>query len=177
MTLNENSPPAPPRRQRGFTLFELIIVACIVALSGGFAYDRFRDLQEDAEQAAALQNLMGLKSAVRIRAAELIAANRWDELRALPSRNPFDLLDELPTAYCGETAVGFEQRRSGCWYYLRPAGQVSYRPSHRGRFETGAGEGEMRFVATGVGADGAPRPGSGIVDVKLLPLEIGRAHV
>jgi prepilin-type N-terminal cleavage/methylation domain-containing protein len=71
-------PPAP-----GFTLIELIVVVAVVAVLVGVGANRLAGYQEAAEAAAAESSFITLRSALHIRSAELIAANRWDELRRL----------------------------------------------------------------------------------------------
>ena len=138
---------------RGFTLFELLVVCALVALLAVFALERFRSVQEDAEEVMAEQVLGTLKNATRIRATELISGRRWDELRRMVGGNPFDWLEELPENYDGKlTGEG----RPGRWYFDSARGAVVYFVRHAERFESSGGSPSMRFAVVGLDSVGNP---------------------
>lgn len=181
--------PVSRRRERGFTLLELTLVVCVVALLAAFALDRLRDLEEQAEAAAAEQTLLALKSALRIRSAELIFANRWEDLARLPQQNPFDLLEETPGNYRGDYAGGRGEGGggapgSGAWYFDGGAHEVIYALNRQAGFSAAfpgtqgaTGNPEMRFHPQGLDSLGKPVPEGGRTGVASVGLRARGEYV
>jgi type II secretory pathway pseudopilin PulG len=63
-------------RETGFTLFELIVVICIVATMAGILLNRLRVYQEAAEKAAMQQTAAAIKSALQMRVASYLINGR-----------------------------------------------------------------------------------------------------
>jgi type II secretory pathway pseudopilin PulG len=99
----------------GFTLLELVVVVCVVALLGLAAIDRLLYLREQAEKAMLEQNIQMLKTALRFQVAAAVAADRPAEIAALAGKNPVDWLEEPMAGYQGELAAPPACR--GCWYF------------------------------------------------------------
>lgn len=154
------------QRQRGFTLFELVVVAALVALLAAVAFERFRFYQEAAEAEAAQGSLAMLKTALYIRSAELISANRWQELQRLPKQNPFELLEEKPSNYGG---LWLGSGASGQWYFDGAAKALVYRPARTDGFSAADGGKEMRFAVVGRNSSGQIVSGEGAAYVSLRP--------
>jgi prepilin-type N-terminal cleavage/methylation domain-containing protein len=140
------------QRCSGFTLLELLIVCGVVGVLATFALGRLWSLQQDVEEIMAEQVVGALKSGVRIHAAELIGASRWDELREMPQRNPFDWLEDQPENYRGELKGRGEL---GNWYFDKTSGAATYFVKHADGFRSADGSAEMRFFV--VGLDGSGR--------------------
>lgn len=155
------------RKSSGFTLFELVVVVCLVSILAGVAFERLRYYQEAAEATAVESNLSVLKNALHIRSAELISANRWDELQRLPQQNPFELLEEKPANYGGGW---LPDGRAGQWYYDDAAKQVVYRVGSADSFSASDGKHEMRFAVIGRDASGKVAAGGSVAYVSLRPL-------
>lgn len=152
---------------RGFTLFEFVVVISLVGITAAFALNRLWSLQENAERVAVEYNIAALRSALRIRSAELIAANRWAELAALPTQNPFDLLDEVPATYGG--TLGSETK-SGAWYYDPGSGAAIYVLRHDATFTASDGQRRLSFRTVGFDAEGRTADREKVAFVKLLPM-------
>lgn len=151
-------------QQRGFTLFELIVVICLVSTLATVAFDRLRYYQEAAEMAAAESNLQILKGALAIRSGELIAANRWAEFRQLARTNPFDWLEEKPANYGGVAGAG---ATPGKWYFDEAGRRVVYRVARGEGFTASDGGQEMRFILEGRDVSGRVVEGGGMASVRL----------
>jgi prepilin-type N-terminal cleavage/methylation domain-containing protein len=99
-------PGSGPRARRrcspGFTLIELIIVICIVALCAGLLLERLRFYQEAAEKAAMEYNVGVVKSALQLRVAALLVRGEERKIESLARANPIDWLMEPPPGYRGE---------------------------------------------------------------------------
>lgn len=113
-------------RFRGFTLLELVVVVCVVALLGVTAIDRLLYVREQAEKAMVEQNLAMLKAAVRFQVAERVAANRTAEIAALAGKNPAEWLEEPLPGYQGEFR-GRPPDCRGCWFFDSERRELVYR--------------------------------------------------
>lgn len=105
-------------RQAGFTLFELIVVVCIVALIAGILFNRLRLYEEAAEKAAMQQTAAAIKSALQMRVASYMISGRDNEIEKLRNENPVNWLQEKPANYDGEFyADAYARVRPGSWYF------------------------------------------------------------
>lgn len=154
--------------QLGFTLLELAVVIVLVSILAGIGLERLRFYQEAAEAAAVDNGISTLKTALHIRSAELISANRWEELRRLPQRNPFELLEEKPGNYGG--AWQGTAAPAGQWYFDEAARQVVYRVARSERFLSEDGGKDIRFVVVGRNTSGQETARAGVAYVSLHPV-------
>ena len=108
----------PAGRQRGFTLFELIVVICVVAVMAGILLNRLQVYQEAAEKAAMQQTAAAVKSALQMRVAAYMIAGRDNEIEQLRAQNPVGWLQEKPQNYAGEFyADAYARVPPGSWYF------------------------------------------------------------
>ena len=108
----------PAGGQAGFTLFELVVVICIVALMAGVLLNRLQVYTEAAEKAAMQQTAAAIKSALQMRAAAYMISGRDGEIEQLRSQNPVSWLQERPDNYAGEFhADAYARVRPGSWYF------------------------------------------------------------
>ncbi len=105
-------------RRAGFTLLELMVVTCIVAILATVLLDRVRFYQKMAEKTAVEQTVGVLQSALQLRFTSLIVNNKIGEAPKLVKQNPMLLLAQKPANYSGEY---FDQVPegdvSGHWYF------------------------------------------------------------
>jgi prepilin-type N-terminal cleavage/methylation domain-containing protein len=102
----------------GFTLFELIVVVCIVAILAGILFNRLRFYEEAAEKAAMQQTAAAIKSALQMRVASYMMSGRDNEIEKLRDENPVNWLQEKPADYAGEFyADAYARVRPGSWYF------------------------------------------------------------
>lgn len=108
----------PAGRHAGFTLFELIVVVCIVALLAGILFNRLRLYEEAAEKAAMQQTAVAIKSALQMLVASYMISGRDNEIEKLRNENPVTWLQEKPADYAGEFyADAYARVRPGSWYF------------------------------------------------------------
>ena len=108
----------PARRHAGFTLFELIVVVCIVAIMAGILLNRLRLYEEAAEKAAMQQTAAAINSALQMRVASYMISGRDNEIENLRNENPVSWLQEKPADYSGEFyADAYARVRHGSWYF------------------------------------------------------------
>jgi prepilin-type N-terminal cleavage/methylation domain-containing protein len=138
---------ATPLKPKGFTLIELIIVVCIVALVFGVALERLLRFQELGERTAMEQNIAAINVALTMKFAALVAAGRGQAIEKELDANPMELLARAPENYLGALhapAAGSVPPRS--WYFDRASGELVYVPG-RSRFLTAPPDAEngLRF--------------------------------
>ena len=108
----------PADRNTGFTLFELIVVVCIVAIMAGILLNRLQVYEEAAEKAAMQQTAVAIKSALQMRVASYMISGRDKEIEKLPNDTPVNWLQEKPADYAGEFyADAYTRVRPGSWYF------------------------------------------------------------
>lgn len=120
---------------RGFTLLELIVVICLVAILGATALDRLFWYQGQAEKASMDYTATMIKSGLWLSAADLMMANRNADIPALATQNPINLLAQKPENYLGEiNGTNPASLASGNWFYDTQKQQVIYIVAHRRGF-------------------------------------------
>ncbi|HEX6267417.1 MAG TPA: type II secretion system protein [Burkholderiales bacterium] len=159
-------------RARGFTLVELVVVICIVAVLFGVALDRLIRYRELGERTAMEQNIAAINVALSMKFAALIVAGRPAAIEKEVGANPVDLLARAPQNYLGALyAPPPESLPRQSWYYDRESGDLVYVPS-RARYLTdppNALDG-LRFRVALTAP--SPRPEEGLREVRqalILP--------
>lgn len=121
-------------RRRGFTLVELVVVLCVLALVFGVALERLERYLELAERAAVEQNVAAINVGLTLKFATLAASGKGEAIAKDVGTNPVNVLARPPENYLGELyapAAGSVGPRS--WYFDRSTGEFVYVPQ-RTRF-------------------------------------------
>jgi len=104
--------------QSGFTLFELIVVVCLVAIMAGVLLNRLQVYREAAEKVAMQQTAAAIKSALQMRVAAYLIAGRDNDIESLRNENPVHWLQEPPQGYAGEfRGDAYARVPRGSWYF------------------------------------------------------------
>ncbi len=146
----------------GFTLFELVVVVCLVAFFAAVALDRFLRYQEIAEKAAMQSTIGALRSAEALQASARILHGGLASVAALAEENPIDWLAAPPAGYQGALYDPAAARPpKGSWYFDLRNKELVYRPE-RARYFIPAPDGDdsIHFkviVKLGTTAGGAER--------------------
>lgn len=140
--------------ERGFTLFELVVVIAIISLLAAFALDRYRQLLVDVERTSMQHDLGVMRSAIYIQVAGHIVAGNMEGLHELVDSNPMELLAEKPKNYLGvRSRLAAEQIEAGHWYYDDATNTLIYLVINEGYFETGLDPEQARFKILPVYSD------------------------
>jgi prepilin-type N-terminal cleavage/methylation domain-containing protein len=104
--------------QRGFSLFELVVVVLLIGVLMSFAMDRLMRMQVDSERVSVQYVIGALNSAINLQVADIVVRQGLGATRALEKQNPMIYLSKTPANYTG---VGMDdandwQRASG-WYF------------------------------------------------------------
>lgn len=130
--------PPPQGRQAGFSLFELIVVICIVALLAGLLLNRLQFYQEAAEKAVMQQTAAAIKSALQMRVASYMIAGRDNEIDKLRNENPVNFLQEKPDNYAGEfRGDAYLKVTPGSWYFDSASLEFVYTVQRADNFKPG----------------------------------------
>ncbi|MDH5396410.1 MAG: prepilin-type N-terminal cleavage/methylation domain-containing protein [Gammaproteobacteria bacterium] len=116
----------PIKRQRGFTLLELIVVIIVISILGLFAIDRIWALRIAAEQAAVSQIVGSIRSALGLEVARLALAGDISAVAKLDKTNPVPLLAQAPNNYLGEKDNDHGMTETGAWYYDKQLQMLVY---------------------------------------------------
>ena len=133
MNAGDGSGAFGARRLSGFTLFELIVVVCIIAVLGIAALDKLFYYQELAEKRAMEYTVAIVKTGLQLRMAELVSGNRESEIRQLATENPMRWLAEKPANYVGEFR---EPQSAGSWYFDPGTHHLNYMVRKDSYFES-----------------------------------------
>ncbi len=148
----------PACRQPGFTLFELIVVVCIVSIMAGILLNRLRVYEEGAEKAAMQQTAAAIKSALQMRVAAYMIGGRDGEIERLRDENPVNWLQEHPQNYAGEYyADAYARVRPGSWYFDLTRREFIYVINLGANFKPGADARKWVRYQVRIGYDEVPQ--------------------
>ena len=89
-------------QSRGFSLFELIVVICIVAVLASVFLSRVLYYQEQAEKAAMVEVVGVIQTALFLQYGDVLTRGKSSDLAWLKNDNPMNWLQQKPHNYAGE---------------------------------------------------------------------------
>jgi len=124
-------------RQRGFTLFELIVIVAIISVLAVVALNYYYKLLVDVERTSMEQDLGGMRSIISMQVAGHFAANNMTGLKKLVGSNPMDMLSEKPKNYLGVIShYKLDAIEKGNWFYDSRSQMLIYLVRNQLYFET-----------------------------------------
>ena len=146
--------------QSGFTLFELIVVVCVLATMIVLLLNRLQVYKEAAEKVAMQQTAAAIKSALQMRAAAYMIGGREAEIENLVAQNPVSWLQESPGNYAGEFfADAYARVAPGNWYYDLTRQELVYVINLGDNFKPGPDGRKWVRYRVRVGYEDLPQPG------------------
>ncbi|MBE0612329.1 MAG: prepilin-type N-terminal cleavage/methylation domain-containing protein [Burkholderiales bacterium] len=122
----------------GFTLFELVVVVCVVSVMAYFLLDRMQGYKEGAEKASMQQTAAAIKSALQMRVAAYMIEGRDKQIEMLRLENPVGWLQEHPDNYAGEFySDAYARVKPGSWYFDLSSREFIYVPRLSANFVPG----------------------------------------
>ncbi|HYD78414.1 MAG TPA: type II secretion system protein [Paucimonas sp.] len=130
-------------RARGFSLLEFAIAVALFGVLATLLLERFSYYEEVAEKARVEATISQIRSAMRMRIAELMIGGRMQEAVLMAGQNPIDWLERKPDNYRGEfvdSAPGAV--RPGEWYFDRRRSELVYVVRNARYFQSDQHEGK-----------------------------------
>lgn len=160
--------PARVMANRGFTLWELMIVVALVAILFVTAIENLLPLRAEAERASIAATVGSLRSALGMESVRRAMTRGNEALGTMAGANPMNWLAVAPANYSG-VIEGVRDVPRGHWGFNAANGMLFYRVRYPGYFEGDFMEPPgLRFrVVTERDAHGA------LVSVKLEQLDAG----
>jgi len=126
------------KRQRGFTLIELVIIIVVLGILAAVAIPKYQDITSEAKEASARAALGGLRSAITIYYANQAVTTGtavWPTLAQLSTygtvmaqgipQNPYQAPTNAPDSICtGVTRGVLVAGGRGGWCYLETTGEI-----------------------------------------------------
>ena len=169
-----------PLKRSGFTLIELMVVICVVALLFGVALDRLMRFQELGERTAMEQNIAAINVALTMKFAALVASGRPRAIESEVGANPVNLLARPPQNYLGALFMPpAEQLPARSWYFDRASGDLVYMPG-RPRYLTEPHDAANGLRFRVVLTDPSPRKDESVTEIRqalIRPLQAYRWSV
>jgi len=125
------------RRNRGFTLIELVIIIVVLGILASIAIPKYKNIVAESKEAAARGALGSLRSGVSIfyaNAAVTTGTAVWPEMDSLATvgvvmeqaipRNPYQLDTNAPDSIVTGVIKGEIVGTRGGWAYLESTGEI-----------------------------------------------------
>lgn len=122
-----NKAPVKRQRQRGFSLFEMIIYILAASILFSAAFNRYREFPGEAERANFLAITAQLNAAINLQMMNAIAGGNFNQLNGFNGVNPMDFMLSTPGNYVGAFGTIDESalpRR--IWYFNQTTGELVY---------------------------------------------------
>lgn len=130
---------------RGFGLFELAVTLCVIGILGTVLLHKMNFYRQQAEDVAVGTTVVNMRTALRVRASQLMGVHDNAGLVHLATSNPIALLASPPRNYLGELepSIGEELPR-GNWFFHRKSGELIYLLNY-GNFVAIEGQKSLNF--------------------------------
>jgi prepilin-type N-terminal cleavage/methylation domain-containing protein len=120
----------PPKNCCGFSLLECAVATSVFALLVAIFSGRALFYHSEAERVVSEQLLGTLRTALQVRAAQLVTSEGERGLERLADQNPMSLLSEKPDNYLGEFyRPDLRKLPHGNWFFDRRDRNLVYLPT------------------------------------------------
>ena len=115
------------QRQRGFTMFEMVVYILAASILFAAAFDRYREFPGEAERANFQAILAQLNTAVNLQMMRAIVNESYGQPGQLVGGNPMDLMLTPPGNYVGAfESVDLKTIPKRVWYFDEAARELVY---------------------------------------------------
>lgn len=115
------------RRQRGFSMFEMVVYILAASILFAAAFDRYREFPGEAERANFQAILAQLNTGVNLQMMRAILSEDYGQPGQLEGGNPMDLMLTPPGNYVGAfNGVDVSTLPRRVWYFDESAGELVY---------------------------------------------------
>jgi general secretion pathway protein G len=166
---------------KGYTIFELLVVICVISLLLITFFHRVQFYQEHVEKAKMIGVVVAIQDALLFQQGRLLASGDDSGFAAIVTENPVSLLAEKPDNYAGEfydPAAGALVR--GKWVFDLKTRDLIYLPEHEGHL-TIAGKGESKWLRYRVTLKQRPEQGKParkiFTGITFEPVEVYRWEI
>lgn len=138
-----------PARAHGFSLFELIVVICIMGVLFALFANRILSYQELAEKTAMEATAGNIQSALNLQFAQIQTRGHPSDVDMLLIDNPIKWMQKLPSNYAGEFYDASPRSvMPGHWLFDLKSRELIYVMQHKEHFHPNAtGQFWVRFHA------------------------------
>ena len=139
--LRQQCRPVASRGARGFTLFELAVVAAVSGILIMVFLSRVAFYRNEAERLAFEQTVLALRTETSMQGYATVIANRPAQLGMLAGQNPMNWLAQKPPNYLGEFySPDPKKLASGNWFFDRSDGLLVYLLNQSNTFDSEGSE-------------------------------------
>jgi type II secretory pathway pseudopilin PulG len=115
------------QRQRGFTMFEMIVYILAASILFAAAFDRYREFPGEAERANFQAIMAQLNTAINLQMMRVIVSENYGQPDELLGGNPMDLMLTPPGNYVGAFAgVDLANMPRRVWYFDETTRELVY---------------------------------------------------
>lgn len=161
--------------RRNLNRYEMALVVVLLGGVVAFFSQKMQRVEAEMDRAATELMIKQIRNGLRIFQMEKIAAGRYAQLAELEGRNPFVLLEYMPSSYAGELDGDYPDRvQPGQWYFDSKDGLLIYRVINDRFFRgglPGAGRIRLRLKVNFTDRDGNGRYDAGVDSFQGLSLE------
>lgn len=123
----QTKPPRCPRRQRGFSMFEMMVYILTASILFAAAFNRYQDFPGEAERANFLAILAQINAATNLQMMRTIASGEFQQAAVLEGLNPMDLMLTTPGNYVGVLGgIDPSTLPRRIWYFDSTRGELVY---------------------------------------------------
>ncbi len=116
------------RKDKGFTLLELVVSLLVVVILYGVLSVRLGGVAESAERAAMYGMLGQIRQQINVRLASFYIEGAPHKVKNLIQENPFSWISPPAKQYAGEVGEEADEKLlEGHWYFDRNTKQLVYR--------------------------------------------------
>ena len=159
-------------KQKGFTLFELVISLLVIFILYGVLSFHLGRIAESSERAAVYGVLGQIQQQVNLKLASFYIAGTQNKVSSLVDENPFTWVQPTLKSYAGEVSANETELQAGFWYFDLSNKQMVYRVQRNEFLKVDGEQGnELKFMLKLTRADADTQNKTRNFGVKIVPVK------